>query len=154
MAKEIVDEPAETISLKQALPPTINAWDARKQTMAPAAIDDARTTGEGCPPVIQFGTVTSDFDTNENAIPASAANGNDGVKIAKKMRSANAPSPAAMSDAKAWPDVAQAADKVAEVKKDKVKEKKESEDSSVVDDGSVSGSKRCSSLSRCGLTDS
>jgi len=121
---------------------TVNAWDARKKTLPGAANTEEQPAKADSAPVLQFGTVVPAVVTISGTPINRMTNGDEGVKIAKTKKAMSAPTSAmtAMPDVNAWPDVAQAADKVAEEKKDKTKEKKGSEESSVVEDGSVSGS--------------
>ncbi len=135
-----VEEPVDTLVPKQAPPTAVNAWDIKINSLAPAAGVDERTAPPDTAPVLQFGTVTLPLNTHGAVIPDRMTNGDDGVKIAKKKKAVSAPTSAIVAVDEAWPDVAQAAEMVAEGKKEKVKEKKESEESSVADDASVTGS--------------
>ena len=120
---------------KQSAPaPAVNAWDARKKTLAPAA--NVNGTMHAVP-MLQFGTATSALDTTHAAMPNGNGHHGEAVKIARQKKPVSAVTP--MHDANAWPDVAQAAGKAAE-EKGKSKEKSKSEGSSVTEETVVSGS--------------
>ena len=123
---------AESEAIPPITSPISNPWEERRRKLdiAPAQ------------PILQFGSLSLD-DTTEKT-------GNEGVKIGslkKQQRrrpavvpaatSVSAPASAVVRD-EAWPDVQQAA---AVVAAEETKTRKESEESSVVSEGVVSGSK-------------
>ncbi|KAK8847363.1 hypothetical protein IAR55_005220 [Kwoniella newhampshirensis] len=129
--QEQMEEPQPPASRKPAPPPAVNAWEVRKKTLTPSIANVAAESAPALP------------NTNGNS-PRTQPNGT--VKPVPKRRTHTATStvvPSPINDAALWPDVSQAAEvaKSTEEKKEKIKEKDNSEATSVVDDTAGGGKK-------------
>ena len=140
--------------------PKVNAWEERKKkTGAPTIVatvtappsisnlsEDRPSVKPSLAPVLQFGSVDSSHSISSADI-ASRQNNNDGVTIAtgrkqRKPTSANAAVAPVHVNTALWPDVGQAseASRLADEKKEKAKDKKDSETSTSVEESAMSGS--------------
>ncbi|WVW78500.1 hypothetical protein I302_100455 [Kwoniella bestiolae CBS 10118] len=121
-----------------APPPTVNAWEVRRKTMAPPA--SATVTNSSTSPQPKPAQSHSTKETSQKSVPNGHVKAETPAPKHKKKTAARATSsalPPPIHDAALWPDVSQASEVAKDEKKDKVKDKSTNEVVSVTEDSAV-----------------
>ncbi|ORX38832.1 hypothetical protein BD324DRAFT_292682 [Kockovaella imperatae] len=135
---------------KQPVVPAVNPWEERKKKLGTAAspmnVASASKSSTLSGRILQFGSVSPPPTPNVKSLPNGHTEAIEGALAASRTEKrptagTSADTPAGIN-ASLWPDVGQAAEvsRAAEEKKDKSKERKDSETSTAVEDPPAVGS--------------